>query len=142
MILCMSSYLPCTQSFYLEGAATKGWGSGVLHGFDEELLSHAWDVDIDVVKQIKETQLETVIVKVQEDIQMPFTQPARGENTKKFWESYVYNIDEAEPDVKVRNGGSFNVLTSNELPILREVLLTAGQLKLDSVRTYSTSLII
>ncbi|CAM6089675.1 unnamed protein product [Calypogeia fissa] len=122
------------DGFYLEGAATEEWGSGILHGFDDELLSHAWDVDPAVVQQIKESQKGTVIIKVSEDmIRAPFIlQALRGEDeSTSIWENYAYNIDKADPDIKVANGGSFRMLNSEKFPILEEIELTAVHLILE-----------
>lgn len=125
----------------MAGAETKEWGSGVLQAFDDELLSHAWDVDTDIVKRIKFSQKGTVIVNVHRDIQTPFILQARGvEASTSIWENYVYNIDEAKPDIKVNNGGSLSMLTSKKFPILEEMLLTAVRLRLDSVSPLLLSL--
>ncbi|CAM6114529.1 unnamed protein product [Calypogeia fissa] len=66
-------------------------------------------------------------------IRAPFIlQALRGEDeSTSFWENYAYNIDKADPDIKVANGGSFRMLNSEKFPILEETELTAVHLILE-----------
>lgn len=120
------------QAFYLNGGSSaKEGGSSVLHGFDEELLSQAWDVDRDVVRQIRDSQKGTMIVRVKEGLDI--SEDSESRESEEFWANYTYNLDEARPDIEVNDGGSFRLLTNKKLPILKEVHLSAIRVKLDRV---------
>ncbi|CAM6089674.1 unnamed protein product [Calypogeia fissa] len=116
------------EEFYLHGGSGKEGGS-VLQGFDEELLSQAWDVDRDIVRQIRESQKGTRIVRLNEDIDI--LRDSRSRESGESWTKFTYNIDDGEPDVEVKNGGTFNLLTEKSFPILKELKLSAMRVKLD-----------
>ncbi|KAJ7290850.1 hypothetical protein O6H91_21G040100 [Diphasiastrum complanatum] len=117
-------------NFYLFGASQEKCNNGVVHGFSAEFLAHAWDLDEITVKQLVEAQKGAVIVKPSEAIEFP---DSVHEKIDAGYEEFVYNVEDAELDTDVKNGGRVAVLTSEKLPFLKKLGLGADLVKLDPV---------
>eukprot|EP00253_Pinus_taeda_P005367 PITA_05367 len=111
--------------FYLMGAS-----NGLFHGFSKEFVSRAWDLDEDKVEHLLKSQSGTGIVKLKEGKSVPTPESQEEENDGEKVR-LVFNCEEAELDVNVKNGGRVVVLTSDYLPLLEQIGLGADLVKLD-----------
>lgn len=114
-------------NFHLAGRKGKAWG-GIMHGLSTDFVAQAWDLDEATVKTLLEGQTGAAIVKVSTGLNIPeptseVLAPAYGE--------FVYNCEDAKRDVDVKRGGRVSVLTSDNLPILKKIGLSADLVKLD-----------
>lgn len=111
--------------FYLMGGS-----NGLFHGFSKEFVSRAWDLEEDKVEHLLKSQSGTGIVKLKEGKSLP-TPESQEEEKDGDKPRLVFNCEEAELDVDVKNGGRVVVLTSDYLPMLEQIGLGADLVKLD-----------
>lgn len=79
------------------------------------------------MEKLLESQKQTGIIKldIEESPRFVPTKPAAS-----FFGDFIYNLDEAQPDVVVKNGGVLRQLNVFKLPILRKVGLGLTRLHL------------
>ncbi|XP_065638235.1 11S globulin seed storage protein 2 [Quercus suber] len=124
-------------SFVLLGETTKSYISkeftffllsgaqGIMGGFSPEFLSRTYNVNKDDANKLAQSQNEAMIIKLPEGKRMP-------KPNEDCANQLVYNIDDALPDVSVKNGGLVTTLTEAEFPFLGQAELSAKLVKLDS----------
>ncbi|KAB1212357.1 11S globulin seed storage protein 2 [Morella rubra] len=120
------SYSPGQFSyFFLSGA------QGIMAGFSPEFVSRAYNTSIDDANKLAKSQTGVLIVKLQGGTSMP---KPDEDNTNRM----VYNIDDRSPDIVVKNGGQFTILTEEKFPfIIGQLELSANLVKLDAKAMYS-----
>ncbi|CAK9144943.1 unnamed protein product [Ilex paraguariensis] len=118
---CLLGYTPGQFTyFFLAGTI------GILRGLSTEFVSRAYNINEEEAHLLVNSQTGVLIVKLEEGINMP--QPCK-DNTK---EGLVANIDEAVPDVAVKNDGLLSLITSENFPVLGQIGLSASLAKLEA----------
>lgn len=112
-----------------------GGSNGLFHGFSKEFVSRAWDLEEDKVEHLLKNQSGTGIVKLKEGKSLP-TPESQEEEKDGDKQRLVFNCEEAELDVDVKNGGRVVVLTGDYLPMLEQIGLGADLVKLDPVTSF------
>ncbi|KAF5189926.1 Glutelin type-a, partial [Thalictrum thalictroides] len=110
--------------FFLTGAI------GILNGFSSEFLVTAFGLSEEETTKITTSQPGAVIVKLDDQQQMP--EPNKNGN-----EHMVYNTEIARPDVDVKNGGQLLVVSPKEFDLLGEVGLSGAVVKLEKNAMYA-----
>ncbi|EFJ09931.1 hypothetical protein SELMODRAFT_159799 [Selaginella moellendorffii] len=113
--------------FLLAGGKKENYAS-VLHGFSKQILSHAFDVE----EQIVDSMLEgngVAIIKVDEKRKMSLPGNTHSNN---IFIDYVYRWSHLQPDVRVRDAGELRLLNSFKLPILKKLNMGAAYLKMEA----------
>ena len=99
-----------------------------MHGFSKDFIAQAWDLDESLVSTILDTQRDAGIVK----LDAPLNVRESIEEDSEFG-AFIYNCRDAKKDVEVKNGGHVAVITSDNLPILSQIGLSADLVKLEAV---------
>ena len=116
-----TSYIPGEFTYFLLCGT-----QGIMAGFSPEFLSIAYNTDKNGANKLAKSQTGVLIIKLQEGKCMP---EPNAEKTGKF----VYNIDAALPDLRVKNGGVVSTLTDDKFRFLGQVdKLSASLVKLDA----------
>lgn len=109
------------NNFFLAGASKEEYG-GILHGFSKDVLSRAWDVSEDTVAELLESQSEVGIIKLKEKLNLPKPrEDNKACNGGPCIGDFRYNIDAAESDYRVEDGGELTLLNCYKLPVLKKV---------------------
>ncbi|GLJ36156.1 hypothetical protein SUGI_0725390 [Cryptomeria japonica] len=103
-----------------------GGSNGMYRGFSKRFMCRAWDLNESELNRVMSSQSGSGIVKLEEGTSMPTPEAEAGDNL-----TLVFNCEEAKPDIDIDNGGRVVVLTSNYLPILKELGLGADLVKID-----------
>ncbi|TMW94022.1 hypothetical protein EJD97_010865 [Solanum chilense] len=101
--------------------------TGILNGFSTELIAKSFHMTKpEIEKLIKEQSSSNIIIKIKEDTKMP--EPC-NKNAKH---ELVFNLDSAEHcTVQVKNGGILSAVTCRNLPLLRDIGLSANHVVLE-----------
>ncbi|XP_004229944.1 13S globulin seed storage protein-like [Solanum lycopersicum] len=101
--------------------------TGILNGFSNELIAKSFHMTKpEIEKLIKEETSCNIIIKIKEDTKMP--EPC-NKNAKH---ELVFNLDSAEHcTVQVKNGGILSAVTCRNLPLLRDIGLSANHVVLE-----------
>ena len=102
--------------------------SGIMHGFSKDFLAQAWDLDESLVSTLLDSQRNAGIIKLDAPLNV---QESIGEDS--VFGAFIYNCKDAKKDVEVKNGGHVAVITSDNLPILSQIGLSADLVKLETV---------
>ncbi|GLJ35813.1 hypothetical protein SUGI_0719070 [Cryptomeria japonica] len=103
-----------------------GGSNGLYRGFSKRFMCRAWDLKESELDHVLSSQSGSGIVKLKEGTSMPTPEAEAGDKLR-----LVFNCEEAKPDIDIDNGGRVVVLTSNYLPILKEIGLGADLVKID-----------
>ncbi|KAB1207033.1 Glycinin G3 [Morella rubra] len=102
-----------------------------MAGFSPEFVSRAYNTSTDDANKLAKSQTGVLIVKLQGGKSV--TKPDE-DNTDRM----VYNIDDASPDIVVKNiGGQVTTLTEEKFPFIGQLELSANLVKLDAKAMYS-----
>lgn len=104
--------------FFLTGFA------GILNGFSNELIAKSFHMTEDESeKLIKDQSTLNLLIKMNEGMKIP--NPSRSAKHK-----LVLNLDGGKPCVEVKNGGHLSSVSSENIPLLGEVGLSANRVVL------------
>ncbi|XP_077232914.1 glutelin type-D 1-like [Tasmannia lanceolata] len=98
--------------------------NGIFTGFTTEFVGRAWDMEEDKVKKLVTAQTKSGIIKVKEGLNMP-------EPSKEDRKGMVLNCEEAPLDTDIPNGGNVVVLTTKNLPLVKEVGMGADLVRIN-----------
>eukprot|EP00252_Welwitschia_mirabilis_P009811 TRINITY_DN22688_c0_g1_i1.p1 TRINITY_DN22688_c0_g1~~TRINITY_DN22688_c0_g1_i1.p1 ORF type:complete len:369 (+),score=56.30 TRINITY_DN22688_c0_g1_i1:96-1202(+) len=104
--------------------------SALFHGFSKDFVSRAWDLSEAEVDRVLNSQGGTGIVKLKEGVN-PFN-PAYSQEVTKEKTALAFNCLDAPLDVDIKNGGRVVVLTGNNLPLLKDINLSADLVRIDA----------
>uniref|UniRef100_A0A5B7A9Q1 Putative glutelin type-A 3 n=1 Tax=Davidia involucrata TaxID=16924 RepID=A0A5B7A9Q1_DAVIN len=99
---------------------------GMLGGFSTEFISRACNLSENEAIKLVKSQTGALIVKLSK-IDMP-----RQCNGTSTTDGLIFNLDNALPDISVKNAGLLTSLTAAKLPLLEQVGLSASLVKLDA----------
>uniref|UniRef100_A0A5B7ACU3 Putative glutelin type-A 3 n=1 Tax=Davidia involucrata TaxID=16924 RepID=A0A5B7ACU3_DAVIN len=99
---------------------------GMLKGFSTEFISRACNMKEDEANKLVKSQTGALIVKLAETLDMP--RQCNGTST----DGMIFNLDNALPDIDVKNGGSLTIVTEAKLAWLGKIGLSANLVKLDA----------
>ncbi|KAK4339922.1 hypothetical protein RND71_041384 [Anisodus tanguticus] len=106
--------------FFLTGVA------GTLNGFSNELIAKSFHMtNTESEKLMKDQSGSNLLIKINEGTIMP--EPCNVNVKHKL----VFNLDNAKPNVEVKNGGSLFVVTCKNLPLLGDVGQSANRVVLE-----------
>ncbi|KAI4298995.1 hypothetical protein L6164_032495 [Bauhinia variegata] len=97
---------------------------GLMGGFSTEVTSKAYNLSKEDTEKLTKSQKGVLIIKLPRDQPMPIPQM---DKTKEL----VYNIDAANPDNVVKNGGLITTVTEEEFPFVGQVGVSVIRVKLE-----------
>lgn len=107
--------------FFLTSAA------GILNGFSNEIIAKSFHMTkTEIEKLIKDQSSSNTMIKIKADTKMP--EPCN----KNVKHKLVFNLDLAEHcTVEVKKGGILSALTCRNLPLLKDIGLSANRIILE-----------
>lgn len=117
-------FLGDTSKAHKSGEFTDFQLTGIFNGFTTEFVSRAWDLPQEEVSTILNSHVDSIIVKVEDGIDMP--EPLTSSSP-----GFVLNCEEAAFDVNVESGGRVVVVSSKNLPLVKECGFGGDLVKLD-----------
>ncbi|KAI5058230.1 hypothetical protein GOP47_0026400 [Adiantum capillus-veneris] len=117
------------KPFFLSGAKKREF-SGVWHGFSEDTIARALDVDKSTVRKLLTSQKEVVITKTRHKIKLPFPEERRHHENGAGAE-FTFSTKCSKADLMVKHGGWLSMVTRNKLPVLAHVGLSAVRVNLE-----------
>ncbi|KAH9298950.1 hypothetical protein KI387_030632, partial [Taxus chinensis] len=103
-----------------------GASNGLFHGFSKEFVCRAWDLKESELNHLLGSQSGSGIVQLEKGKSLPTPEVEAGDKPR-----LVFNCEEAQLDVDIKNGGRVVVITDSYLPILGEIGLGADLVKID-----------
>ncbi|GBG87027.1 hypothetical protein CBR_g44484 [Chara braunii] len=112
--------LPVNESSFALAGSKKdlggGWRQGsILHGFTNDVLAEVWDVEEGDIEKLRNSQRESVIVKVSREATDSYV--SAEFSAAGCVGEFIYNLKNSQPDV-FNEGGQFHLLNRNKMPTL------------------------
>lgn len=99
-----------------------------MHGFSSKLLAHAWDVTEEDVEKLLNAQESAGFVKLEEEAE--FMKLPEPENQNGFFGEFVFRVKDSQPEISVKKGGLLSLVNALQLPILKQLNLAFGLVRL------------
>ncbi|WCJ18303.1 RmlC-like cupins superfamily protein [Euphorbia peplus] len=128
-------FLGETSKAYVPGQFTYFLLAGIqgnLAGFSSNFISRAYNLSEEDAIKLATSQTASLIIKLDSGISMP-------NPDIDLVRKYVYSVQNAEAEVKVKNGGMMKSVSEDKFPFIREVGLSVRHVKLHENAMFSPS---